>query len=137
MLLKASATAGGTATLPNNTGTVAETNLAQTWSGNQSNMALVTPTIGGGSVVGKVMKGSGTLAFTSIAAQFCQEISFTVTGAQVGDAAVASPASTLSSNTLSWSAFVVAPDALDVKVCNLSSGAVTPATVTWKGFVFE
>jgi hypothetical protein len=43
-----------TLTFPAATGTVATINNAQTWSGNQTNMALVTPTIGTG-----VSQGSG------------------------------------------------------------------------------
>jgi len=37
----------GTLTLPTATGTLAEINVAQTWSGNQTGMPLVTPSIGG------------------------------------------------------------------------------------------
>jgi len=49
-VLTSVATASGTATLPANTGTIAEINLAQSWSGNQTNMPLVTPTIGGNTI---------------------------------------------------------------------------------------
>ncbi|HXP72215.1 MAG TPA: hypothetical protein VOA88_23285 [Candidatus Dormibacteraeota bacterium] len=87
--------------------------------------------VGGGSNVNKILTMSATLTFTSISAQTCQEKTMTVTGAATSGVAQASPAASLGSTNLSWSSWVSAVNTVSVRVCNPSSGAITPSAVAW------
>lgn len=68
------AVASGTQTLQATTGTVADFNVAQTWSGNQTNMALVTPTISGTvlNYNGAATVGNGLASITATADPLAQ-----------------------------------------------------------------
>lgn len=87
--------------------------------------------VGGGTKISAIYKASGALTYSSIAAQTCQEQTMTVTGAATSGVASASPASSLGSANLSWSAWVSSSNAVSVRVCNVSSGSITPSSVTW------
>jgi hypothetical protein len=88
-------------------------------------------TIGNGTATNKILMGSGTLTYTAIAAQTCQERTITLTGSAVTGIAMASPAASLGSTNLSWSAWVSATNNVSVRVCNPSSASITPSAVTW------
>jgi hypothetical protein len=81
------------------------------------------------------LNGSAALTFTSIAAQTCQEQNVTVAGAIRGKGAFFSPGTSLGSTNLSWSSWVSATDTVSVRVCNPTTGEITPSTVTWNGWV--
>lgn len=76
-------------------------------------------------------------AFTSIAAQTCQEQPVTIAGVSggVASAVSASPASNLGSVNLNWSGRVSGANTIQVRVCNPTVGALTPSSVTWAIFV--
>lgn len=82
-----------------------------------------------------LIPGSATLTYTSISAQTCQEQTLTVNGATAGKGAFFSPAATLGNTNLSWSAWVSASATISVRVCNPTTGAITPNAVTWNGWV--
>jgi hypothetical protein len=89
-----------------------------------------------GSAMNQAVSGSATLTFTAISAQTCQEQSITVTGAASGKAAFFSPAASLNASAgLSWSSWVAASNIVNVRVCNVTSGSLTPNAVTWNGWV--
>ncbi len=91
----------------------------------------------GGSTINKVLLGSGTLTYTAIAAQTCQEQNLTVTGAATTGAASASPQASLGNTNLSWSAWVSASGTVSVRVCNPSAASITPSAVTWTALVVQ
>jgi hypothetical protein len=77
------------------------------------------------------LHASGTLTYGSLT-NTCQEQNITVTGATTSMVATASPASSLGSSNLSWSAWVSAANTVSVRICNVVSGStVTPNAVTW------
>lgn len=102
-----------------------------------TNCALVTPTIGGGSTINKVLLGTATLTYTAIAANTCQEQPFTLTGALTSGIASASPTTNLGNVSLNFSARVSASDTLQVKVCNVTTGSLTPTAVSWNAMVTQ
>jgi hypothetical protein len=88
-------------------------------------------TIGGGAATNKILMASRTLTYTAIAAQTCQEKTLTLTGSATTGIAMASPAASLGSTNLSWSAWVSATNIVSVRVCNPSTASITPSGVTW------
>ena len=93
--------------------------------------------IGGGGVLTEILTGNATLTFGAISAQTCSEQNISISGATAGSAAFASPALTLGNTNLSWSAWVSSTNVLTVRVCNPSSGSITPAAVAWKAQVSQ
>lgn len=83
----------------------------------------------------KTLKGSAILSYGPIAANTCNDHPITVTGALTSDTVYVSPQSALGNINLSWSAFVSAGDTVNVRVCNVSVGSITPNNVTWGAFV--
>lgn len=77
---------------------------------------------------------TATLDFPSVSAQTCQELTVTVTGAKTGDAVYVGPPSGLEAG-LSATGYVSAADTVKVRVCNVTSGAVDPASAVWKVLV--
>jgi hypothetical protein len=88
-------------------------------------------TIGGGTATNKILMGSGTLTYTAIAPQTCQEKTATLAGSATTGIAMASPTASLGSTNLSWSAWVSATNAVNVRVCNPSTSSITPSAVVW------
>jgi hypothetical protein len=91
----------------------------------------------GGSTISKVLLASGTLTYTAIAAETCQEQTLPVTGAATTGTASASPAASLGSSNLAWSAWVSAANTVSVRVCNVTTGSLTPLAVTWNVEVMQ
>jgi hypothetical protein len=83
------------------------------------------------------LAGSATLTFGAITAQTCSEQTVAVTGAASTGVASASPTASLGSVNLSWSAWVSAANTVSVRVCNPSSGSITPSAVTWQARVIQ
>lgn len=92
-------------------------------------------TVGAGGTIHNIYSGSGKLTFPSIAAQNCQEQTLTVKGAVAGQAAFFSPGASLGNPNLIWSSWISANNAVSVRVCNPSEKEITPAAVTWNGWV--
>ena len=89
--LTAPATGGGSQTLPQGDGTIADIDQPQFWRATQTNMPLVKPTIGGGSPITQVLLHTGALKFSAIAAGTCQEQNLEVDGAKSSGTVAASP----------------------------------------------
>jgi hypothetical protein len=71
---------GGIITVPAATGNLAETNVAQNWSGNQTGIGLVTPTIGGGSTLNLYKTATDFPGNITVNAQSCSDRSVTIAG---------------------------------------------------------
>lgn len=82
-------------------------------------------------VLDKRIGSSSTLTFGSIPAQSCKDLTAFVTGANQGLVAHANPVGGLGPN-LHWSAFVSKQNQVTIRVCNPTSGALTPAVVKWQ-----
>lgn len=74
---------------------------------------------------------TGALGFGSIAAQQTAELDVAVSGALVGSPATASPLGSLGSAALTWSAYVPVANTVRVRVTNVGTAAVTPASIQW------
>jgi hypothetical protein len=122
---------GGIQVLPRGSGTIADVDQAQAWQGSQLNMALVKPTIGGGSPISQVLLHTGSLKFPSIAAGTCQEQTLIVAGATTSSTVAASPTASLGNMNLSWQAWANGESQITIRVCNVSQGPVTPNKVDW------
>lgn len=96
-----------------------------------------TLTVGGGSIVNTILNGAANLTFTAISSQTCQEQNMTLTGANTTNAgAFASPRGAFTGN-LSWSSYVSATNTVTVRVCNPTTGSITPAAVGWGAVVIQ
>ena len=85
-----------------------------------------------GSTLGTILTGTATLTYTAIAAQTCQEQPITVTNSSTTNfGAFASPRASLGSTNLSWSASVIVAGTVQVRVCNPTTGSITPSAVAW------
>lgn len=78
-----------------------------------------------------ILTGSATLDFTSTAAQTSSELTITVTGAVVNDVVSVGPPAAPNANS-SFSAYVSATNTVTVRFNNYSSGAIDPASATYK-----
>jgi Pectate lyase superfamily protein len=87
--------------------------------------------VGGGSTIRRVLLRTAKLNFTAIAPQSCQEQPLELTGAETNAVAQVSPAASLGSINLFWSARVSAANTVSVRVCNPSAAALTPKSVEW------
>jgi len=134
-IVSAPAYGGSAQVLPQGTGTIADIDQAQTWRATQTNMALVTPTIGGGSPINQVLFRTGTLKFTPVSPGACQEQILPATGATSAGAVTASPAASLGSVNLSWQAWVREENKVTIRVCNVSQNVIIPNAVAWRVFI--
>ncbi len=79
-----------------------------------------------------ILTGSASLTYTAIGAQSCQEQTISITNASATNyGASCSPNATLGNTNLSWSSWVSSAGTVSVRVCNPSSGSITPSAVTW------
>jgi hypothetical protein len=92
---------------------------------------------GGETAVAGIYRVSKRLAYAAIAGQSCQEQEMEVTKARPTGTAVASPAESLGSGNLVWSAWVNEIDKVKVRVCNPTSGSITPNPVDWNVTVIQ
>ena len=98
--------------------------------------------IGGGAAIKKVLKGSGSVDFTALAAGACENFNITVTGAVNGDPVyVGIPAAGWATTEYaSINYFVSANDTVTIKRCNLTNATTAlsnPAAVTVTAVVFQ
>lgn len=91
--------------------------------------AVLTPF--GASGVSTVLTATASLDFSNIVKFTTGELTVTVSGAAVGDVAHASPNTTLESG-LVWSAYVSAADTVTIRVANVTSANIDPASRTWR-----
>lgn len=85
----------------------------------------------------KGLTGSATLDFTSTAAQTSAELTITVTGAADGDDVVVSPPNGSANTNSHFTARVSSANTVSVKFSNYSSGAIDPASGTFKVTVIK
>ena len=92
-------------------------------------------TVGSGTPITKVLSASATLDFPSIAAQTCDEsLTITVTGAATGNVVSLGPPSGFE-NGLSATGYVSASNTVKVRLCNVTSGSIDPASASWRAMV--
>lgn len=88
-----------------------------------------------GTNISKSVRASAALDFPSIAAQGCENLTITVTGAVTGSEVALGPPATLETGLVPF-AFVSAADTVNVRVCNHTSGAIDPASATYSARTF-
>ena len=110
--------------MPSTTGTLAEFNSAQTWSGNQNNMALVTPSIGGGSTLNLYKTASDSPGSITVNAQTCVDRSVAITGLSTGSVVIPTASYALEAN-LSLSAGQAVAGSAHYRICNNTAGNIT------------
>jgi hypothetical protein len=94
-----------------------------------------TLTIGGGTALLKMLSVTATLDFSSTSAQSSADLTVTVTGAAVGDTvALGVPNASVSANS-SFTAWVSATNTVTVRFNNYSSGAIDPASGSFRATV--
>ena len=79
----------------------------------------------------KRVSSISTLNFGEIAANSSADTVVNILGANIGLVATANPLLTLGSIHLIWSAYVSAKNQITVKVCNPTTGPLTPNVVRW------
>lgn len=84
--------------------------------------------------IAAVLSNSATLDFGSIAAQTCAALTITVTGAATGDDVSLAPPAALE-NGLTATGIVTAAATVTVRLCNITSGAIDPASASWRATV--
>jgi hypothetical protein len=91
--------------------------------------------VGSGAQITKVLTGSASLNFGSIATTASADLTITVTGAAVGDeVSLALPASPTAG--IVFNAFVSAANTVTVRASNITANAVDPAEATYGVLVF-
>lgn len=102
--------------------------------GTYRDLILRNITVGGssGTQVKLIRSATATLDFTSTAAQTSAELSITLTGAVDGDDVIVSPPNGSNNANTCFTARVSAADTVQVKFNNFSSGAVDPASGTFR-----
>jgi hypothetical protein len=115
---------GGTQTWPSATGTIAEFNSPQTWSGNQTNMALVTPTIGGGSTLNLYKTATDSPGAITVNAQTCTDRSVAIAGLTTGAVIIPTANYALEAN-LGLSPGQAVTGSAHYRICNGTAGNIT------------
>ncbi len=125
---------------------------ANYWSKTLTNLSPATPgddlllntnetlTIGGGTAITRHLSATASIDIASIAARSCTNTALTVTGAAAGNTVVCSPtpvASGIETLNLSWNCYVSAANTVQVRACNPTTGALDPATQTWRADVWQ
>lgn len=90
--------------------------------------------LGGGTPIKKYVEGTVTVDLANILANTCIDTAgITVTGALDGDLAVGSALAAVASvSGLQITAYVSASDTAKVRVCNVTAGAIDPASTTYR-----
>ena len=83
------------------------------------------------------LKASATLNFGSTAAQSSADLTITVTGAADGDIVIVGPVNGSTNANSCYTAWVSAADTVTVRFNNYSSGAIDPASGTFKVYVIK
>ncbi len=96
--------------------------------------AVLTPF--GASNVSTILTATASLDFSNIVKFTAGELTVTVSGAAVGDVAHASPSTTLESG-LVWSSYVSATDTVTIRVANVTSANIDPASRSWRVAVIK
>jgi hypothetical protein len=92
---------------------------------------------GSETVIAGIDRASEKLTYSAIAAQSCTERDMRVTNARATGTAMASPAGSLGSGNLVWSAWISENDKVKVRVCNPTASSITPNSVGWNVTVIQ
>ena len=84
-----------------------------------------------------IYRASQQLAYSAISAQSCGEQEMQVMNARPAGTAMASPAESLGTGNVVWSAWVSENDKVKVRVCNPTTSNITPNTVGWNVTVIQ
>lgn len=105
--------------------------------GTTATITVPAVTIGsGGTKIGGSYRGTVTTDLASIPANSCADQSITVAGAVIGaECTVGMPATT--PGGLSWGCHVTAADTASLHVCNVTVGAIDPASATYSARVWN
>jgi hypothetical protein len=82
-----------------------------------------------------IEKHQTRITFSAINANQCQEQTIPSPHATSNGAVTVSPQATLGSPHLSWSGWVSSPGVISVRVCNPTTGVITPSPVIWNALV--
>jgi hypothetical protein len=100
----------------------------------------ISPTsmkVGGGAGLTKILSGTATLNFGSVAAQSYADLTITVTGASDGDTvALGVPNASVPAGG-AFTAWVSASSTVTVRFHNYTSGSIDPASGTFRATVFQ
>lgn len=112
--------------------------LASFAAGRTESEALTTGdlSVGGGTVVKKILTASASLNFPSISANSYSDLTITVTGASVGNAVFLGLSSAATAGII-YQAFVSATDTVTVRAYNVTGSAIDPAAMTHRVVVFK
>lgn len=83
-------------------------------------------------VIASALTITSTKDFPSIAANTTAEMTFTITGAVLGDHVIAQPTTAGLETGLVWSAYVSAADTVSLRIANVTTSAIDPASRQWK-----
>ncbi len=87
-----------------------------------------------GTAISGVMSNTAALDYSSIAANATTELTITVTGAAAGDSVQVNPNGAPETGLI-WSGYVSAADTVTVRLANVTTGAIDPASRTWRATV--
>ena len=94
--------------------------------------ALGTATVGAGTALTKIVKGTVSVDLLSLATVTAADLAVTVTGAAVGDSVIMHPPATaITAGLLVCQCWVSATDTITVRVYNGSAGTIDAAAATW------
>ena len=80
---------------------------------------------------GAIISHSASITWTSIAANSTQEQTVSVPGATAGNNLDVTPASSPGAG-LMWTAYISTSGTIVVRMANVTTGAITPNTVSWR-----
>ena len=116
-------------------GLMAKVNFAATWTANQTNMPLITPTIGGGTTLTKYSRFSVSLTPVAVAANTCAAQSFTVTGIAAADILIAVSKPTEQAGLSAGLGHVTGANTATINFCNNTAAPITPTAAETYQFV--
>ena len=89
-----------------------------------------------GTVFQSVVSATATLDFPNISNNHIQELTMTVTGAQVGGSVHLGAPSTLEANLIAFG-FVSATNTVTIRLAHMGGSGLNPASATWRATVFN
>lgn len=99
--------------------------------------ALTSLTVGGGTAIKEIDSGTTSLDPASIAAQTRGSVTFTLTGAAVGDIVIMQPPSALNTGLAFAGAEVTGANTVTVYIVNVTGGAIDDGANTWRYLWFD
>jgi len=101
---------------------------------NTTTTGIPTIAVPGTDYAPAMLTATATLDFPSIAAQTCEGMDITVTGAAVGKGVIVGAPAGIEAG-LTWSGRVSATDTVRIRLCNISASPIDPASASWTVWV--